>query len=334
VSRYPLYDFFNKFSGFFNRAVLQNMGKALLKGLALVFVKLGRFFTGLGRFSGRLFKRLFVKPGMLFNQFFTKPGRLFGGLIKKILRNHHFWLAPFTGMIAGFLVTGPVGAVIGIILGFLVKELIGRFTADNTLQDYFVNPGKNTINESEPGLAAYCALAVIICAADHSRENHLVIETAGRSAAAAFPRGKGGAPFIESFCRIALNKLHLLNADLLAKNLVSRRQLIGDLPALGRGLHILAADDQAIKIAAHIREIIDPGYRAFEQQVLGSLGPDPWLLLGLRQGAPIEEVKSTYRKLANDFHPDKLSALSEKQQAEAAAAFIKIKEAYQTIVKG
>jgi DnaJ-class molecular chaperone len=94
-------------------------------------------------------------------------------------------------------------------------------------------------------------------------------------------------------------------------------------------------------MAARIRAILDPGYRVFEQGIHSAaerLFPpppeaSPWEVLGLDPGASPEEVKSGFRRLAIQFHPDSLQGLDEKQREEAAGAFIKIEEAYREIIK-
>jgi DnaJ-class molecular chaperone len=59
---------------------------------------------------------------------------------------------------------------------------------------------------------------------------------------------------------------------------------------------------------------------------------DPWRILGLAPGTPMDEVKSCYRKLAVLFHPDSLVGLDENRRETAARTFILIKDAYREIV--
>jgi DnaJ like chaperone protein len=52
-----------------------------------------------------------------------------------------------------------------------------------------------------------------------------------------------------------------------------------------------------------------PGaWRRLKAVHLGAEDDDPWLILGLEQGAPIETVRTRYRELMREHHPDALIA--------------------------
>jgi len=59
--------------------------------------------------------------------------------------------------------------------------------------------------------------------------------------------------------------------------------------------------------------------------------PDPYAVLGLQPGASQEEIKRAYRKLALQFHPDKMAHLGEEFQALAEKRFKEIQEAYRQL---
>jgi hypothetical protein len=257
------------------------------------------------------------------------------------------WAGPAAGGLIG-LAGGLPGIPFGALLGYFIQELFRQFHADRAAAAYFKNPGRSAFFEGEPGLAAWCALTVIILSESASPENRndspggVPWEARVRGAAAAFPGAGKHGPLIESFCRLAESHRETLNPDLLAESLAARRASRGDLSLLGKNLHALASSDRALQTAAQIRAILDPGYRVFEQGVhhaterLFSPAPEtnPWILLGLNPGASPEEVKSGFRRLAIQFHPDSLQELDEKQREEAARVFMKIEEAYREILKG
>jgi DnaJ-domain-containing protein 1 len=251
------------------------------------------------------------------------PGPHFAG--KRYLRAAGLLAGGLVGLIGGL-----PGLAAGLVIGYLLQELARQILTDRAILAYFENPGRPGFNEGEPGLAAFCALGVLITGQE---------TRAARRAAAAVAGGRAAAPLIESFCRLAASRRRKLNPDLLAESLAARRAALGDLPALGKALHDLASGDGELKTAAAIRGILDPGYRAFEKSIhdaAGRLaegqGENPWRVLGLEPGASEEEVKSGFRRLAIRFHPDSLPALTAARREEAARNFLKIREAYRTVM--
>jgi hypothetical protein len=253
--------------------------------------------------------------------------------LKKFFRKYRLWFVPLAGAAIGFT-GGAAGAAAGLVLGLLIREVLGRFGADRAALNYLENPGPSDFYEGEPGLAAYCALSMIVLSLSLSEKNRRggdllpLTEAASRNVAISFP---GKSAFAELFCRLAASRCRRLNPDLLAESLASRRRKSGDLPALGKALGALAAGDEAKGAARRIRRILDPGYEAHEAEAPNSRDIHPWEILGLAEGASQEEVKSVYRQLAMQFHPDSLAGLGENQKREAERIFIRIKEAYREI---
>jgi hypothetical protein len=228
-------------------------------------------------------------------------------------------------------------------MGFLVQELVRQFLNEKSIAAYFENPGRPAFAEADPGMAAYCALGLIILARSMARgsetfgwnaEDAAVTEPVLMSAASVFPRGRDHIPELETYCRLAASRVDALNEDLLVESLAARRTPFKDLGRIGRSLALIGFGPGRAE-AEYIRSLLDPGYRDAEEpgRVVTDRadGFDPWKVLGLRPGSPMEEVKSTYRRLAVQFHPDALQILDRKRQAEAARAFMTIREAYRII---
>ncbi|MGM0454359.1 MAG: DnaJ domain-containing protein [Thermodesulfobacteriota bacterium] len=70
-------------------------------------------------------------------------------------------------------------------------------------------------------------------------------------------------------------------------------------------------------------------YRDSGRQQTGAL--DPYAVLGLKPGASKEEIHAAYRKLAHQYHPDKVSHLGEEFQDMARQKFVEIQEAYEKL---
>jgi hypothetical protein len=58
---------------------------------------------------------------------------------------------------------------------------------------------------------------------------------------------------------------------------------------------------------------------------------DPFAVLGVRPGAPAEDIKAAYRRLVNRYHPDKLQHLGEEFRQLAEKKFKDIQRAYQSL---
>ena len=56
-------------------------------------------------------------------------------------------------------------------------------------------------------------------------------------------------------------------------------------------------------------------------------------IIGVNKNASVEEIKKAYRKLATEYHPDKVSYLGEDFRKDAEEKFQKINMAYETIKK-
>lgn len=56
-------------------------------------------------------------------------------------------------------------------------------------------------------------------------------------------------------------------------------------------------------------------------------------ILGIEQSATDDEVKKAYRKLATQYHPDKVGYLGDDIKKSAEEKFRKINEAYESIKK-
>ena len=55
--------------------------------------------------------------------------------------------------------------------------------------------------------------------------------------------------------------------------------------------------------------------------------------LGLKEGATKDEIKTAYRKLAKEFHPDKLTGMGEGIINLAKEKFQKIQTSYEYLIK-
>ena len=278
------------------------------------------------------------------NHFFLWFKRKLRTLINRCPRRLRVFAKPFLGGLIGLLGGGIPGFFIGLLLGYLLGELFGQTFKDKKIITYLKNPGSQQFNESEPGLAAWCALAVLTAsenqtASSSSLSSEKILKQVYLEACCTFNSLLLDPSQIEHYSRLAWSQRYSLNTDLLAESFASRRAPQGDARDLARRLNRLAEEKKAKILVKEIRQITgdtfendeDDFQNNFEDAFLDKkthLFKDPWKILGLPPGTPRREIKAHYRRLAKQFHPDELQVLDEKQRNTAAQAFMAIKEAY------
>jgi uncharacterized membrane protein YkvA (DUF1232 family) len=65
----------------------------------------------------------------------------------------------------------------------------------------------------------------------------------------------------------------------------------------------------------------------------GASEKDPYTILGIPPDAKNDEIQSAYRKLASQYHPDKVAHLGAEFQALAEKRFKEIQNAYETVMR-
>jgi len=259
---------------------------------------------------------------------------------------------PLIGGVIG-LMGGIPGLLIGLLLGYFVGELFAQFFNDRRIRDYFRNPGSQKFFETVPGLAAWCALGVLVasetpdasepdCPTDSSAlspPEEGIIKELTLAASRVFTV-LADTSAVEHFSRLACSCKEYLNSDLLTESLAAKRALPEAIPVdsedLMMGLFSLARGKRAKDLVRQICVILDPSLDYEQRQETAYLKnnetpEDPWKILGLPSSTPLKEVKAHYRKLAKLFHPDELVSLDKQRQETAAQAFIAIQEAYKQV---
>lgn len=257
-------------------------------------------------------------------------------LVKRILffcRNHFCVICAVTiGLLAGWY-----GVFVGLILGILLDTVRKAFSSEKLIRSYLEFPAHQNIKEPSPGAAAFCALAssIVLMSLNqfgkkkYSTDFSFIQQLVVADCISSLHVHKTWKNDIELFVGISFSKNDSLNIDLLSESLAGRRLKENDISILAERLHAMAFGSKSQKLADRICSILSPGKTWQKIPEHRNLEPEEaWQLLGLAPSSTEREIKSVFRKLAAQFHPDALTGLEDQQVQTATQAFMRIEQAY------
>ena len=249
------------------------------------------------------------------------------------------WIVGFLGWVSG----GPIGALLGFLLGSVVesgidtlRELGGGQPASGAGQDWrqatYRPRGYTATEQRNSFLMSLLVLSSAVIKADgcvHQRELDVVRE---------FVRRNFGDGAVDEAMRIldGLNRQQVNIYEVGAQiavymNYSQRLQLFHYLT------QIAIADDSFAKSEKEVLEAIGAAIRLNASDIASVIAmfykdsDSAYAVLGISPGATDDEVKSAYRRMAMKNHPDKVATLGPDVQKAAEEKFRQIQEAYETI---
>ncbi|MFQ3547400.1 MAG: DnaJ domain-containing protein [Termitinemataceae bacterium] len=206
---------------------------------------------------------------------------------------------------------GIYSALLGLILGLFLEQLIYQYSIEQNIREYMINPGaKSLVEEPVAGLTAFIALVAYLSKSDP-------IEKASQLIVKLFSPCTGREPFVDLAFQIAQEQRELLNPDLLAECLMAKTASPERAEHIYTALQSITDDTETI---IRLRMILAPR--------LQHADTSPLSILHLAPGATKGEIKAAFRKLAREFHPDSQRYHTETQKRKAAEHFMRIRQAY------
>ncbi len=264
------------------------------------------------------------------------------------------WLGKILGGVFGFLIFGPIGAVIGVLLGHWFDKNRVSFSGQNAkIQEAFFRALFTTMGRLAKidGRVTESEIHVARQIMQHMQLDAVKQKEAIRL----FNEGKQPnydvQPILTDFLRVCRNRRNLLRMfmQLLLQAAYADGEIgqgeLSFLQQVASGLGFSVREFQQIHAMYQAQFQFRQRWQSrsqssgYQQQSYQSR-PDSrqdikqaYAILGVSEHASMEDVKKAYRRLMNQYHPDKLVAkgLPEEMMKAANEKTQQIKEAYEMI---
>lgn len=230
----------------------------------------------------------------------------------------------------GWALGGPIGAIIGMSIGAFIDKAQVEFDTDYK--------GDNSSRRYHTGSGDF-GMSLLILSAGVMKADGKVMKSELDYVKEFFQRQFGqqktnefmrvfkdilqkDVPIREVCEQIRYNMKHPLRLQLI-------HYLFGISQADG---HIHSREIEVIASIAAYMGISDKDFESIKAMFVKT-SESPYKILEIDKDTPDAEVKKAYRKMAQKYHPDKVSQLGEDVQNSAKEKFQKVQEAYEYIKK-
>ncbi|MEN8186558.1 MAG: TerB family tellurite resistance protein [Bacteroidota bacterium] len=242
------------------------------------------------------------------------------------MANFSKWL----GAGLGWTFAGPIGGILGFVLGSFIDEF-----SEKDLMDYQQQTGKQTATSSGDFEVSLLVLAAVVIKAD-GESNKRELDFVRQS-------------FIGMYGKERANHAFKLFKGIIKSNNISTRQVCMQIrqhmnhASRLQLLHFLfgvaKADGHVTDAELHKIHTIS-GYLYINQHDFDSIKAmfydevdSSYKILEIEKSATDDEVKKAYRKMVKKYHPDKLRGLGSEHIKGAEEKFRQVQKAYEQIQK-
>lgn len=255
----------------------------------------------------------------------------------------------FFGAAIGFLLTGPIGALLGAAIGSIIPT-----KSDEILSDEEENI---KINRSEFTYSLLILFAVVIKADKVTKKSEILFVKEYLISTFGAENAREMMQILKALLDKEINSKEVCNQIRLNTDYYFRLELVHTLFKLAAADRDISTDEfivlrdiamrlslgqlDFVRIAAMFAnyshsanyDYTNSSNSSFRQAKNHDKLENAYIILGVPKKSPKEVVKKAFRKLSMEYHPDKVAHLGEEYQKIAGEKFVKIKEAYDTIME-
>lgn len=247
------------------------------------------------------------------------------------------YLGRTLGVLVG-LAAGIPGAIFGLLAGWLLDQVLAVRRTARRARAFFSDPD----SEKDPGRALMLGIAGLghaLMSSDGPPKRSQVMKFLSESWPGVSSRNRNNRKKRTETYHLVMREVGRVDHRLVSTSLVKhldkeqRDSLVAFLAI------VAGSDGYGIVVSERrtLREIgialgVSPHTLKEVEQTVGDLDPSACLILGVTPSATIEEIRTSYRKLAAQLHPDTAQALEEHYRKQMTEAFHRVRTAYETLL--
>ena len=247
----------------------------------------------------------------------------------------------FAGL--GWALGGPIGALLGFILGQTLDNASASLISDGSTHR---GPYHNTGTQADVNVALMVLIAAVMKADGQVKKSELnyvksfLLQNYGEE------RGKEMLKVLQQLVKQDISVDQVCAQLKVNTDYTTRYHMVDFLFGLGGAdgsLH--PAELNLLRLISHRLAISPTDLTSILERHVGSRGSysdpqsprysathkDPYKVLGISKEATDDEVKKAYRRMAMTYHPARVAGMGEEMQRNAAEQMKEINEAYEQI---
>ena len=221
---------------------------------------------------------------------------------------------------------GPIGVAFGFVIGYLLDTIASEYLVYRAVRGALIN-GVRLAAEGLIVPVCSAAVAVELLFDSHPTEHEQArcLDAISTCTASRLGKRKLSRVIATTASVLSVPQRSELHRPWRDQTEQVRRTVLEICDTLARG------DDRASKLRAVAVELGLPRHLADSYIQRVHLDPESCEVLGVTPSASWDDVRTAYRRLAAQLHPDTMVGLTDPQREAAGTAFARIHEAYERL---